>query len=159
MLSIWKEYLLSAISLFWQLRRLIWKLSVVPVGFGRLIQFRERVEMGQKFFGYKLALLPVPAGVAQQRLVVKRGEEVLGDPITVGADVLSVEFEAGPEGAEITLSLDYLDDSGNDSTNLEQTFVVADTIAPDAPAGFGELVQTREFEVLEDPAPIADPPA
>lgn len=130
-------------------RRLLWKLCVIPIGFGSLRQLSERVSGMSKMFTYNLGLLPVPAGVAKQRLVVKRGEEVIGDPVTVDAAATEVQFEAGPEGAEITLSLDYMDEAGNDSANLEMTFTVVDQVAPAAPEGFGDLTQVAEREVAE----------
>lgn len=128
-------------------RNLVWGLTVRPRGFG--VRVQESEEMGQ-LFTYKQGLLAVPAGVASQRLAVTV-DGVSQEPVTIAADATDVEFKAGPVGASVTLSLDYLDSSGNDSANVETTFVVVDGIPPEAPAGFGEIAQIAEENVDESP--------
>ena len=96
-----------------------------------------------KLFTYRQGLLPVPIGVASQRLVVTVNG-VAQEPLPITADADVVQFKAGPEGATVGLSLDYIDSAGNDSTNFEAEFVIVDGVAPDAPTGFGELAQIGE---------------
>lgn len=99
--------------------------------------------MAQSVFVYELKLLTPPADVASQRLSVTVGD---AEPVvqTVDRETTSINFEAGPAGARVKLSLDYLDAAGNDSENLELEFDVEDKIAPAAPAGFGEINQVDE---------------
>jgi len=125
------------------LRLIVWGLTVRPKGFGARVQVKEEIEGMAKVFTYKQGLLAVPVGVASQRLVVTV-DGVSGEPITIASEATDVEFKAGPEGVTVELSLDYLDSAGNDSANATTSFVVADAIGPDMPAGFGELVQTAE---------------
>ena len=126
------------------LRFMIWSFTVRPRGFGVRVQ---ESQMGQ-VFNYRQNLLPVPDGVASQRLVVTvNGEDQ--SPIEIPAEALSVTFQAGPAGATVELSLDSIDPSGNDSDNFETEFVIVDGIPPEAPLGFGELVQESE-ETLPD---------
>ena len=125
-------------------RKLLWRLTTRPRAFGKLKQTKENT-MSQ-VFTYSLGLLTPPADVAKQRLVVTV-DGVPSPELVLDASATSVEFDAGPAGASVTLSLDYLDAAGNDSENLEMSFVVEDKIAPAVPAGFGELVQTAEKTV------------
>lgn len=126
------------------LRFMIWSFTVRPRGFGVRVQESEMSQV----FNYRQNLLPVPAGVQSQRLVVTvNGEDQ--SPIDIAASAADVVFQAGPAGATVKLSLDYLDASGNDSANVETEFVIIDGIPPEAPAGFGELVQESE-ETLPD---------
>lgn len=97
-----------------------------------------------QLFTYRLGLLAVPAGVASQRLAVTvNGTDQT--PIEISKDATEVEFKAGPVGAEVKLSLDYLDAGGNDSDNLEMPpFTIVDSVPPETPTGFGDLTQVSE---------------
>lgn len=53
-------------------------------------------------------------------------------------DVTTAEFEV-PQGANVGVSLVYVDDAGNLSTARTQEFVAADSIAPDAPGDLGAI--------------------
>ena len=143
------------------LRWYAFRLTVRPRGFGVRVQLNEEFSFMGQVFTYRQGLLPAPSGVATQRLSVTVNG-VAQEPISVEGEATSVDFKAGPAGASVTLSLDYLDAAGNDSDNFETTFVVVDGIPPEAPAGFGEVVQlAEEFvadEVPED-VPADDPPA
>lgn len=99
-----------------------------------------------QLFTYRLGLLAPPAGVAKQRLTVTVGEQAPQQFELSPGDV-SVEFKAGPAGEVVELSLDYVDDAGNDSANLEMEFTVEDKIAPAMPEGFGDLNQIAEENV------------
>lgn len=125
------------------LRVIVWSLTVRPKGFGVRVQIDEEWTGMAKLFTYRQGLLPVPIGVASQRLVVTVNG-VAQEPLPITADADVVQFKAGPEGATVGLSLDYIDSAGNDSTNFEAEFVIVDGVAPDAPTGFGELAQIGE---------------
>lgn len=146
MLRLWSAMLIELIAVLTLLRALLWAMTQRPLGLGKRVQIFEEGESMAKVFTYRQGLLTPPAGVASQRLVVTV-DGVTQEPITVPASAESIEFRAGPEGASVTLSLDYLDDAGNDSGNVEASFVVTDTIGPAAPDGFGELSQIAEEEV------------
>lgn len=125
------------------LRVIVWGLTVRPAGFGVRIQVKEELFGMAKIFTYRQGLLPVPAGVASQRLVVTV-DGTDQEPISIASDATEVEFKAGPEGATVKLSLDYLDSAGNDSGNVETEFVIVDSVPPAAPEGLGELSQISE---------------
>lgn len=57
---------------------------------------------------------------------------------TLGKDATTATFEV-PQNSNVTLSLVYVDDGGNQSAPRTQEFVAKDTIAPDAPGDFGEV--------------------
>lgn len=146
MLSQIREMLSHLIAYLVLGRKLLWMLTMRPRAFGALKQIAEDVLM--QTFTYRQGLLTPPAGVAQQRLTVVVGDaepvEFLGPP-----DQESIDFKAGPVGATVKLSLDYLDAAGNDSANLTHEFVVEDKIAPAAPEGFGDLSQIAEENTEE----------
>ena len=137
------------------LRWYAFRLTVRPRGFGVRVQLEEESSVMGQLFTYRQGLLPVPAGVASQRLVVTV-DGVSQEPVSIEAEATSVDFKAGPAGSSLTLSLDYLDGAGNDSANLEMTFVVVDGIPPEAPSGFGEMVQLAE-ETVADEVPVDVP--
>lgn len=143
MLSLLKEILSSLKTCLTLWRGILWRVARRPSGFGVLRQIREITQMAQSVFVYELKLLTPPADVASQRLSVTVGD---AEPVvqTVDRETTSINFEAGPAGARVKLSLDYLDAAGNDSENLELEFDVEDKIAPAAPAGFGEITQVDE---------------
>lgn len=138
------------------LLKIEWALFTRPDGLGELTQIREEGEGMTKVFTYSQALLPVKAGVDSQRLVVTV-DGVDQEPILIASDATAVEFKAGPEGATVKLSLDYLDAAGNDSDNVEFEFVVVDQVPPETPDGFGSLKQIAEEETTVDPGPVEDP--
>ena len=55
----------------------------------------------------------------------------------------SPEFTAADD-EEVTISLTNVDNAGNESTAVTQTFAAKDTIPPEAPGGFGEIKLVRE---------------
>jgi hypothetical protein len=125
------------------LRAFLWAWVVQPDGLGRRTQIKEELICMAKVFTYRQELLPVKPGVAQQRLTVSVNG-VAQEPQVLTADATSAEFKAGPEGAAVDLRLDYLDSAGNDSSDFESSFVVADTIPPAGPEGLGALTQIAE---------------
>jgi len=137
------------------LRWYAFRLTVRPRGFGVRVQLEEEFSLMGQLFTYRQGLLPAPTGVASQRLVVTV-DGVSQEPISIEAEATSVDFKAGPAGASVTLSLEYLDGAGNDSANLEMTFVVVDGIPPEAPSGFGDMVQLAE-EFVADDVPVDVP--
>ena len=139
------------------LKWLVFGLTVRPRGLGNRVQLDEEFSVMGQLFTYRQGLLPAPTGVASQRLVVTV-DGVSQEPISIEAEATSVDFKAGPAGASVTLSLDYLDAAGNDGDNFETTFIVVDGIPPEAPSGFGEIVQLAE-EFVPDDVPADDPPA
>lgn len=102
--------------------------------------------MGQLVYVANLPALPDPVGdIAKQRLAVIVNDVTLID-VELGLDVtVSPEFRVD-EGANVRLSLTYLDDANppNASEPATQEFVGHDTIAPDAPGVFGEVTLLRE---------------
>jgi hypothetical protein len=146
MLALLKELITETIAVLRLLCALLWWLKVSPDGFGKLVQIEERLLNMGKVFDYSLELLPVKPGVDSQRLVVTV-DGTSRDPIALAADATSVTITDLPEGASVTLSLDYLDSAGNDSANVEVALIVTDEIGPDAPDGFGALTQIAEREV------------
>lgn len=156
MLSLLKDVLTQLLACLVLWRRCLWLLAMRPAGFGRLVQVEEVVVMGKQIFTYSLALLKPPAGVAQQRLTVKVDGVQTVEYLT-GPETSAFKFEAGPVGADVVVSLDYLDAAGNDSANTELTFKVEDKIAPEAPEGFGELTQVAERTEESEPAPEPAP--
>lgn len=139
------------------LKWLVFGLTVRPRGLGNRVQLDEEFSVMGQLFTYRQGLLPAPSGVATQRLSVTV-DGVAQEPISVEGEATSVDFKAGPAGASVTLSLEYLDSAGNDSANLETTFIVVDGVPPEAPSGFGEIVQLAE-EFVADEVPADDPPA
>lgn len=137
------------------LRWLAFGLTVRPRGLGKRVQLNEEFSVMGQVFTYRQGLLPAPSGIATQRLTVTV-DGVAQEPISVEGEATSVDFKAGPAGASVTLSLDYLDAAGNDSDNFEATFVVVDGIPPEAPTGFGEVVQLAE-EFVADEVPVDVP--
>lgn len=137
------------------LRWLAFGLAVRPRGLGKRVQLNEEFSVMGQVFTYRQGLLPAPSGIATQRLTVTV-DGVAQEPISVEGEATSVDFKAGPAGASVTLSLEYLDAAGNDSDNFETTFVVVDGIPPEAPAGFGEVVQLAE-EFVADEVPVDVP--
>ena len=129
------------------LESLVFGFTVRPTGFGKRTQLREEFGAMAKVFTYVQGLVPAPEGVANQRLTVEVDGVKQEPPIVVGRDSEAVEFKAGPEGATVVLTLDYLDEAGNDSGDISTSFVVADEIAPEAPVGFGTLTQIAEESV------------
>jgi len=146
MLKLLTELFTESIAVLKLVRALLWGLTVSPRGFGSRVQLAEESRQMAKVFTYRQGLLTPPAGVASQRLVVAV-DGVSQEPVTVAADATSIDFKAGPEGATVVLSLDYLDAAGNDSANAEATFTVVDSIPPEAPVGFGEVTQIAEEEI------------
>lgn len=134
-----------------------WAFFTRPDGFGNLVQIKEEGSEMSKVFTYSQGLLPVKAGVDSQRLVVTV-DGVETETISIASDATAVEFKAGPEGATVKLSLDYLDAAGNDSDNVEFEFVVVDQVPPETPDGFGKLAQIAEEEVIVDPDPEDETP-
>jgi len=164
MLSMFKEILqqmrqvltlLMSCLVLWQ--RVLWKLAVRPKGFGKLTQIEETWVMGKQIFTYSLGLLkPEDPSVAKQRLTVTVDGEKTHE-YECSPDTTAFKFEAGPVGANVKVSLDYLDASGNDSANVELEFQIVDTLAPAAPTGFGTLQQVAErYEPGPEDAPPAD---
>lgn len=154
MLSLFKDVLTQLLACLVLWRRCLWLLAMRPAGFGKLVQVKESVVMGKQIFTYSLALLEPPAGVAQQRLTVKVDGVQTVEYLT-GPETSAFKFEAGPVGADVVVSLDYLDAAGNDSANVELAFKIVDQIPPDAPEGFGELTQVAErTEADPEPAPV-----
>ena len=151
---------LSIVLLKW----LVFGLTVRPRGLGDCAQLSEEFSAMGQVFVFRQGLLPIPEekiksqGIVSQRLIVTV-DGVAQEPIISEAEATSVIFKAGPAGASVARSLDYLDASGNDSDNFEApAFVIVDGIAPEAPTGFGEVVQIGE-ESAPDEVPADDPPA
>jgi hypothetical protein len=117
---------------------------VRPRGFGVLKQTGE--DSMASLFTYSQGLLAVPAGVVSQRVNISVDGVAQGEQL-LPADATEAIFKAGDVGATVVFNLDYVDAAGNDSANAETSFIVADAIAPDAPAGFGVLTQTGEETV------------
>lgn len=133
------------------LKSAVWALTVRPKGLGRLVQIEEKVTDMSKVFVYIQSLLTPPAGVDKQRFIVTV-DGVAQEAQLVPASTTSVSFEAGPEGAIVGRTLDYLDAAGNDSANYEaEPFAVTDTIPPAGPTGLGDLVQVDEKEIPDAP--------
>lgn len=140
-----RELIKEMIAVMRLVRALLWAITVVP-SFGPRRQVKEEWnEMGQ-LFTYEQDLLPVKEGVDSQRLVVTV-DGVDQEPIILPKDATMATFKAGPDGATVKLSLDYLDARGNDSGNAETEFVIVDKQPPAAPDGFGEIRQTAEENV------------
>lgn len=156
MLSLFKDVLTQLLACLVLWRRCLWLLAMRPAGFGLLVQVEEKVVMGKQIFTYSLALLKPPAGVDKQRLTVTVDGVKTLEYVT-GPETPTFKFEAGPVGAKVVVSLDYLDAAGNDSANIEKAFEVVDGIPPEMPEGFGELTQVAE-RTEEDPAPVPDVP-
>lgn len=142
------------IALLRLVRSLLWRLFFKPSGFGRLIQVSEEGVGMSKLFTYRQELLAVPVGVAGQRFTVKV-DGVVKDTQALEASATEAIFKAGPEGATVEITLDYVDAAGNDSADLSHEFVIVDQVPPDAPVGFGGITQTAE-ENVED-VPDEDP--
>ncbi len=150
------------------LKWLVFGLTVRPRGLGDCVQLSEEFSAMGQVFVFRQGLLPIPEekiksqGIVSQRLIVTV-DGVAQEPIISEAEATSVIFKAGPAGASVARTLDYLDGSGNDSDNFEApAFVIVDGIAPEAPSGFGEIVQLAEEFVADDvPAdePAEDQPA
>lgn len=102
--------------------------------------------MAKVFTNVQQLLAVTAIGVVQQRIVVSV-DGTDQEPQLLSVDATEFVFKCGPEGANVKLSLDYLDAAGNDSANFEDTFIVADEIPPDAPLGFGVRTQIAEEEV------------
>lgn len=128
------------------LKNLGWALIVRPKGVGKRVQIKEEGSGMAKVFTYNQQLLPAHSGVDQQRIVVSV-DGTDQEPQLLLADATEFVFKVGPEGANVKLTLDYLDAAGNDSANFEDTFIVADEIPPDAPIGFGARTEIAEEEV------------
>lgn len=139
------------------LKWLVFGLTVRPRGLGNRVQLDEEFSVMGQLFTYRQGLLPAPSGVATQRLTVTV-DGVAQEPISVEGEATSIDFKAGPAGASVTLSLEYLDSAGNDSANLETTFIVVDGVPPEPPSGFGEIVQLAE-EFVADDVPADEPSA
>lgn len=144
------------------LRWLAFGLTVRPRGLGDCVQLSEEYSAMGQVFVFRQGLLPIPEakiknqGIVSQRLIVTV-DGVAQEPIISEAEATSVIFKAGPAGATVTRSIDYLDNAGNDSDNFDApAFVIIDGIAPEAPAGFGEVVQIGE-EFVADEVPADDP--
>ena len=141
------EIMIRVLLLVVLLKFLVWSLTVRPTGIGKRVQIKEEGSGMAKVFTYVQQLLAVTAiGVAQQRVVVSV-DGTDQEPQLLPVDATEVTFKVGPEGANVKVSLDYLDTAGNDSANFEDTFIVADEIPPEAPLGFGTRAQTAEEEV------------
>lgn len=135
------------------LRVMVWSWTVRPLGFGLLKQVSEGIHMGTKVYGYELPLLPVKPDTAAQRLVI--AVDGVESTIVLNADSDLFEFGGCPLGSTVDITLDYLDEAGNDSGNVTMSFVVEDKTAPETPDGFGELRQVSETEIPDEPV---DPP-
>lgn len=128
------------------LKVLVWRFTVRPTGIGRRVQIKEEGSRMAKVFTYVQQLLPPHSGVDKQRIVISV-DGADQEPQLLDVTDTEVTFKVGPEGANVKLTLDYVDAAGNDSANFEDTFIVADEIPPEAPLGFGLRAQTAEEDV------------
>lgn len=144
-----------------------------PLGpFGEPKLLRERIvpatddEPMKKFLTYVATLPVVPTDklVSRQHLQVYSGSDLLSevdlDPSVtkVSVEVLgSVTADPAPDA---TLQIQHFDEVPNPSPVATQTFTPIDTIGPDAPGPFGEIVPEGERMVEDDeparpPVPVA----
>jgi hypothetical protein len=96
---------------------------------------------------YEAAFPGVPAGtdVAKQVFVATaNGVDVKNEELEASAVSATFEVE---QGANVSLSLVYVDDAGNRSAARTQDFVATDTIAPEAPGEFGAVTLISERTV------------
>ena len=108
---------------------------------------------------YEAELPDVPEGtdVETQRLTVSV-DGVASEPVALTVDTDTYQFDV-PQNSEFVLSMVHVDDAGNESEAVVAgPFTAIDTIAPQAPGGFGEirLVAERREEVVPEPTP--EPP-
>ena len=142
-----KEVLIELLAVLKLVRALLWDLTVRPRGFGKIVQISEEITLMGQIFTYRQSLLPVPAGVSKQRLVISV-DGVEQPELVLAADAKEVDFKAGPVGATVVRTLDYFDAAGNDSDNFVDKFEIVDGVPPAAPAGFGDITQIAEEETV-----------
>lgn len=94
---------------------------------------------------YRLTLHPPGTDVETQVLSVTCGSDGDVETFELSASEDIVEFMVHQD-AEVTLSLYYVDDAGNQSQVTTANFVAIDTIAPDAPGSVGTVELVGEVD-------------
>ena len=125
-----------------------------------VVLINERTENMISLLKYsaKLPVVPELTDVVSQKFEVVVDGVATVQELAVGVDV--AEFEVS-QNSNVDLSLSYVDDAGNVSSKVTQSFVALDTIAPDAPGAFGEITLIGERQVEEteetEETPVVEP--
>ncbi len=94
---------------------------------------------------YRLTLNTPGTDVETQVLTVTCGSDGDVETFELSASETEVEFVVHQD-SEVSLSLYYVDDAGNQSGTVDGNFVAVDTIAPDAPGSVGTVELVSETD-------------
>lgn len=141
-------------------RELLQTLKAIQASLWKLVQtpsfsIKLKGELMADMLTYELGLNPVGVDVESQKVTVI-ADDVMVFHGVLDKDTAMVEFTVEQDSA-VSVSLVYIDDAGNESNPATMDFVAVDTLAPDAPAGFGELRLVSETETIPEPEVVPDP--